>query len=195
MLTSAAILNGLLLTADLLGYRTWLASRSSAGLWCNRKPAWGRTRNTYRAAAVAFCNWCAETGRLLSNPFGKVAKADEDVDPRRQRRALTEDELRRLLDVARRRPVLDAMTVRRGKNKGEAVAELRGETRQRLERLGWERALLYKTLVLTGLRKGSWLRSPSGNGTRWSGALPDARRRGREEPRRLNNPVAGRSCR
>ena len=56
-----------------------------------------RTRNTYRAAAVAFCNWCIETGRLLSNPFAKVAKADEDADPRRQRRALTEDELMRLL--------------------------------------------------------------------------------------------------
>ena len=59
-----------------------------------------RTRNTYRAAAVAFCNWCVETGRLLVNPFARVAKADEDVDPRRQRRALTEAELIKLLDVA-----------------------------------------------------------------------------------------------
>ena len=125
----------------------WLVLQQKAGMGA-------RTRNTYRAAAVAFCNWCIQTGRILSNPFGKVAKADEDVDPRRQRRALTEDELRRLLDVARRRPILDATTIRRGKNKGEAVAELRDETRHRLETLGWERALIYKTLVLTGLRKG-----------------------------------------
>ena len=41
----------------------------------------------YRAAAVAFCNWAMETGRLMVNPFAKVAKAAEDVDPRRQRRA------------------------------------------------------------------------------------------------------------
>ena len=125
----------------------WLVSQQKADMGA-------RTRNTYRAAAVAFGNWCIETGRLLSNPFAKVAKADEGADPRRQRRALTEDELRRLLDMARRRPLLDAMMIRRGKSKGEAVAELRDETRRRLETLGWERALIYKTLVLTGLRKG-----------------------------------------
>jgi len=90
---------------------------------------------------------------LLSNPFSNVAKADENLDPRRRRRALTEDELHRLLEVARRRPLLDAMTVRRGKHKGEAVAKLGDVTRRRLEKLGWERALIYKTLVLTGLRK------------------------------------------
>ena len=67
---------------------------------------------------------------------------------------MTEAERDRLRDVARRRPLLDAMTVRRGKRKGEAVAELRPETRARLEAVGWERALLYKTMVLTGLRKG-----------------------------------------
>ncbi|MGA2064817.1 MAG: hypothetical protein ABSG86_07605 [Thermoguttaceae bacterium] len=125
----------------------WLVAQEKAGMGA-------RTRNTYRAAAVAFCNWCVETSRLLSNPFANVPKAAEDVDQRRQRRALAEDELRRLLDVARRRPLLDAMTVRRGKRQGEAVAVLREETRRRLEWLGRERALIYKTLVLTGLRKG-----------------------------------------
>ena len=126
---------------------TWLVSRGKSGMGA-------RTRNTYRAAAVAFCNWCVATGRLLSNPFASVAKADEAADPRRQRRALTEAELMRLLDVARRRPLLEAMTVRRGKQKGEAVGRLRENTRRRLERLGQERALIYKTLALTGLRKG-----------------------------------------
>ena len=67
---------------------------------------------------------------------------------------MTEAELVKLLDVARRRPLLDAMTIRRGKHKGEAVAKIRPEVVERLERLGRERALIYKTLVLTGLRKG-----------------------------------------
>ncbi|GAF81926.1 unnamed protein product, partial [marine sediment metagenome] len=125
----------------------WLISQEKAGMGA-------RTRNTYRAAAVAFCNWCIETKRLLVNPFAEAAKANEDLDPRRQRRALDENELGRLLDVARRRPLLDAMTIRRGKRKGQAVAKLRPEVRRRLERLGRERALIYKTLVLTGLRKG-----------------------------------------
>jgi len=125
----------------------WFVSQEKAGMGA-------RTRNTYRAAAVAFCNWCIETGRLLSNPFAKVAKANEDVDPRRQRRAMTENELIRLLDVARRRPVGDRLIVHKGPRKGQRYAKLRPEVRRRLERLGRERALIYKTLVLTGLRKG-----------------------------------------
>jgi len=125
----------------------WLVAQEKAGMG-------PRTRNTYRAAAVAFCNWCMETGRLLVNPFAKVAKALEEADLRRQRRALTEDELRRLLDVARRRPLEDRLTVYKGPRKGQRYARLRPEVQCRLERLGQERALIYKTLVLTGLRRG-----------------------------------------
>jgi integrase len=46
------------------------------------------------------------------------------------------------------------MTVRRGKRKGQVVANVRPEVRARLERLGWERVLIYKMAVLTGLRRG-----------------------------------------
>ncbi len=66
---------------------------------------------------------------------------------------MTADELSRLLDVAHRRPLLEALTVRKGKRKGEQYANVRPEVRERLEALGRERALIYKTLVLTGLRK------------------------------------------
>ena len=67
---------------------------------------------------------------------------------------MTEAELIKLLDVARRRPLHDAKLIRRGERKGEAGADVRPESCRRLERLGRERALIYKTLVLTGLRKG-----------------------------------------
>jgi integrase len=87
-------------------------------------------------------------------PLTGIPKANQKADPRRHRRAPTEAELGRLLDMARRRPVLDAATVHRGARKGEAVARLRPEIVARLEVLGRERALIYKTLVLTGLRKG-----------------------------------------
>ncbi len=66
-----------------------------------------RTRNIYRACWVAFCNWGLATDRLLMNPFARVAKADEESDPRRKRRSMTEAELVRLLDVARRRPLAE----------------------------------------------------------------------------------------
>src|SRR5712692_5099845 len=52
------------------------------------------------------------------------------------------------------RPLLDALTVRKGPRKGERYANVRPEVRERLELLGRERALIYKTLVLTGLRRG-----------------------------------------
>ncbi len=112
------------------------------------------TRNGYRQACVTFINWCVRAGRLTHNPLLAVAVADQRADTRRQRRALTEDELARLLDAAQRRPLADAMTVRRGEAKGQAQAKLSAATRENLLRIGRERALIYKTLVLTGLRKG-----------------------------------------
>src|SRR5262249_29526595 len=51
------------------------------------------------------------------------------------------------------RPLREASLVRKGKRKGEEYAKLRKETVERLTRVGRERALIYKTLVLTGLRK------------------------------------------
>ena len=103
---------------------------------------------------MTFCNWCVETDRLTVNPFAVIEKANEKADRRRLRRAMNETELLSLLNVAHSRPVLDRETVYRGKRKGEAYAKLQTETRERLEWLGRERALIYKTLVLTGLRKG-----------------------------------------
>jgi integrase len=125
----------------------WLAQRTAEGMSA-------RTRNAYRNALVSFCNWAVETNRLAVNPFDPVPKANEKADPRRQRRAMTEAELLRLLPIARERPLLEALTVRKGPRKGERYADVRPEVRERLEWLGRERALIYKTLVLTGLRKG-----------------------------------------
>jgi hypothetical protein len=66
---------------------------------------------------------------------------------------MAEEELTRLLDVARQRPLLEALTVRKGTRKGERYAKVRPEVRERLVQLGRERALIYKTLVLMGLHK------------------------------------------
>src|SRR6266545_1764126 len=129
------------------GLERWLGARAGEGMGA-------KTRNLYRGALVAFSNWCVQTSRLVSNPFGSVAKANEKADRRRQRRAMTEPELVKLLGIARERPLLEALTVRKGPRKGERYANVRPEVRERLDLLGRERALIYKTLVLTGLRKG-----------------------------------------
>jgi integrase len=130
--------------------------RAAVERWLNQRRiqgASGRTRNIDLTRLSAFANWCVADGRLIANPFRDVARANES-ETRRRRRALTADELARLLDVARRRPLLDALTVRKGPRKGERYADVRPEVRARLAALGRERALIYKTLVLTGLRRG-----------------------------------------
>ena len=138
-----------------------------------------RTRNTYAAAIVAFGNWCVETDRLAANHLGGLCKADVRSDRRRVRRALTEDEIKRLLKAARMRPVAEygreTVSLPLDEKQGRSTwryRELTWETleaayvrgRQALagspgylakqERLGLERMLIYKTMVLTGLRLG-----------------------------------------
>jgi len=160
-------------------------TRDSLERWMTRQARAGmgaRTRNLHRASAVAFCNWCNLTDRLVLNPLAKVKQADESADRRRERRALTEGELSTLLYVARYRPLAEfgRATIRKGRadsdnqkgrrtwNKAPLTLATLGETLERArhslrdnpafleqqEALGRERALIYKTLVLTGLRKG-----------------------------------------
>ena len=156
----------------------WLADR------LGKKMA-SRTRNSYLQAVRGFCGWCVQPVRLSVNPLGRIAKADENCDRRRQRRAMSEAELLKLLEVARWRPLAEfgretlaldgsqaEATGKRRKRSNWTYKPLTLDTLQEsvdrarkrlaknseliadLERLGRERALIYKTLVLTGLRKG-----------------------------------------
>ena len=120
--------------------------------------------NGYVAVWKAFGNWLAgkrKNGRkfhwngdkrILKSPFCGLALRDEREDRRRVARSLTENELRRLLDAAARRPLEDAKTIRRGPNKGQRTAKVTDARREELERLGRERQLIYMVAVLTGLR-------------------------------------------
>src|SRR5262249_12532403 len=142
----------------------------------------------HRNALVSFCNWCVATNRIPSNVFAHTPEANERSDPRRQRRAMAEEELVKLLAVARQRPMLDAMTIRRGERKGQAVAKLGETTRRRLEVLGRERALIYKTLVLTGLRKGE-LASLTVAQLHLNGAIPSLALDAADEKNREGNDI------
>ena len=170
---------------DSTAFERWLNDRKSEGMAAG-------TRNRYRESLVGFANWCVRAGRLLINPVADVPKADQKAEATRQRRALTEDELRSLLDAARRRPLVDAMTVRRGKDKGKQKAKLRPETRRRLERIGRERALIYKTYLLTGLRKCE-LASLDVGQLELDGPLPYAALNAADEKSRQGNEIALRS--
>jgi len=115
-------------------------------------PVSARTINMHRAAIVAFCNWCVSEGRLAAYPLAGLPKAEE-AEPARKRRALTEDEISQLLKAAQERPLRDALTIRRGKNKGKLLAKVSPAERRRLQRVGRCRALVYKFMMLTGLRR------------------------------------------
>jgi len=150
----------------------WLALRQSEDMSA-------ATRNGYRESLIGFGNWCCRTNRLTQNVLADLPRADQKADPRRQRRALTEAELIRLLRIARLRPLAERgrekvelpQDERQGRKtwkrapltwdsidvaaeRGRLVLRERPQCIAELERLGRERALIYKTLVLTGLRTG-----------------------------------------
>lgn len=85
---------------DRAGLETWLAA-------CEAEHMGAATRNHYAASWTAFGNWLVDSHRLIANPFGRLAKANERADCRRHRRALSEAELMRLLDATRRRPLAE----------------------------------------------------------------------------------------
>jgi integrase len=130
----------------------FLAILAEGDLESGKKGASARTRNTYRTSAKAFSKWCLKTRRLGEDVLASLEAVSGET--RRQRRALTDKELVALLKVAKERPLKEALTIRRGKRKDELVANVRPEVRRELEQLGMERALMYKMMVLTGLRRG-----------------------------------------
>lgn len=151
---------------DGCGFR-WLRDLNAETLrgWLRSDPdISAATYNWHVTLWIAFGNWLTGirldgkrpslTGerRLNSNPFEGFGKRDEKADRKRIARSLTLDEMQRLLESAQRRPLQDALMVRRGPAKGKLLAKVPAARRAKLERLGLERALIYKTLILTGLR-------------------------------------------
>ena len=136
------------------------------------------TRNEYLISLSAFCNWAIKTNRIIKNPVAGIGKADIQSDRRRVRRALTVDEVGRLLQAARLRPIaelgrktkslpeedrcgrsswtyvpLTAENFDHCYRGGLKRLEDREQRQAVLEHLGRERALFYLLAVLTGLRR------------------------------------------
>jgi len=128
-------------------------------------------------AVRGFCRWCVQSGRLQTDATKRIGKLAEAADLRRQRRSLTPVELEKLLYAARLRPLAQygRESVKKDNPTGRATWKLaplsfdslpaaierakekfadKPERIAELETLGHERALAYKTLVLTGLRRG-----------------------------------------
>ena len=140
---------------DELGWRTLSdmdADRLAA--WISTKGFRARVANHFIVAYKSFATWGTKRGFLLKSPFGEIERHDEKADRQHIRRALTAEELNRLIQAAWRRPVQEAMKINRGPNKGMDGADVTKETLDRLRFLGWTRALAYWTAATTGLRWG-----------------------------------------
>ncbi len=99
---------------------TWLKDRRESGL----SPAGS---NHYLVAVKAFGNWLVKDRRWPENPFAYLSRVNAKVDVRVVRRALSNEELSRVIDAA--------MT-------GAPFRDLSGS----------DRAMLYAIAALTGLR-------------------------------------------
>jgi Site-specific recombinase XerD len=87
-----------------------------------------RTINAYLVAISSFMQWAFDTKKIASpSTVCKTEKRNEEINRKKERRALTDDEIPRLFTAARTRK-------RRGKRSGE------------------ETALIYETMLGTGLR-------------------------------------------
>ncbi len=96
------------------GLTKWLGNQTRAG-------ASARTVNHYLQAAVAFCNWCKTERRIESNPLESIRSA-KVVGPRVPRRALTVDELRRLVEKSPKRRVIYLTAALTGLRRAELAA-------------------------------------------------------------------------
>ena len=103
---------------------TWLAEQRE-----HAKRFSVQTSNFYGDMVKAFGNWLVTNDRIARNPLASLRRLNVEVDRRHDRRALSEDEFRRLIESAANGPVSEGMS-------------------------GEDRAMLYVLATWTGFRRG-----------------------------------------
>lgn len=98
-----------------------------------------QTFNFYLGSLKQFCRWMRKNRRASDNPVEHLDRLNTADDRRHDRRALTHDELRRLIAAAEDGPTLSGRYKKRGG--GWSMT-------------GPERAILYRLAAETGLRAG-----------------------------------------
>ncbi len=87
------------------------------------------TRNHYLSAFKQFCRWLVSDRRSADSPLAHLKKENSKIDRRHDRRALGDDEFRRLVAAAEAGPVIEAVS-------------------------GDDRAMIYIVAAWTGYRRG-----------------------------------------
>ena len=120
------------------------------------------TKNRTRSYLYSFYKWLVRRDRVATNVVDRVdtAKPKQGEEEKRRRRAMKLKELRRLISAVERYPLCAAETNhggrprRDGSRSGPVSADIQPITRAELQTKGRERALIYRTAILTGLRRG-----------------------------------------
>jgi integrase len=108
--------------------------------WRARQDKSARTLNHYLQAMVSFLNWLERMGRIKGNPLKFVGKIDERGQSKRVRRALSDDELRRLVAGSEWRGLV------------YFVAARTGLRQQELRELIWDDVRLEETVPYVRVR-------------------------------------------
>lgn len=116
-----------------------------------------RTLNHALGAVKALVRWAVDAGRLEKAPEGllKLPKYNEDADPHLTRRALTKDEVDRILKAAESGHTLtrqpSTRTPKLTKHGEPSRSGTIGHTRK-VQHTGLERAFIYRLAMATGFR-------------------------------------------
>jgi len=94
-------------------------SADSFTRWRSGATGSAKTLNDYLDAAMAVLNWMKRNGRIASNPLEVVGKVETRGKAKVQRRAFTDDEMKRLLDVAGKRRIVYLLAVHTGLRRRE----------------------------------------------------------------------------
>ena len=103
-------------TAD--SFQTWLR---------NHREIKDKTANDYLEAMRCFFNWLVKLGRAVSNPLLSIEKAKTKEGKADETRALSDDEMLRLLAVAGERKTVYLMAVHTGLRRSELAALRRND--------------------------------------------------------------------
>src|ERR1017187_5141628 len=82
--------------------------------WRNRQTGSARTLNHYLQGMVSFLNWLERSGRIKANPLKFVSKVDERGQRKKARRALTDEELIKLIAGSGPRGIIYLTAARTG---------------------------------------------------------------------------------
>ena len=99
----------------------------SFDLWRGKQALSAKTKNDYLADCSNFLNWLQRRGKVIANQLKIVGRVETRGNECRKRRALTEDEMRRLLEVSDWRRTVYLTAVNTGLRRAELEQMQKGD--------------------------------------------------------------------